>query len=146
MIVPVTRAVRDEQYEKWSPVAVTLGETTWTVEKYPHKFNLQSQLDQIKVVQAKDMVFAQTVINLYMFNNLDARRIIVDGERELVYMVNKGETVVIPPLPSWGRVKWIFTLGGKDNTSPILRFTFDNLKGEEGDDRPRKRKRTFGLF
>lgn len=125
-------------------MGVTLGENVWKVETET-SVNVGTQLPDIRICESRDMVFVQVVINLYLFNKLDARRILMEGERELVYMIKQGETVVIPPLPDFGRVKWVYTLGGTHNKDPLLRFTFDNVDVDiTGPNR--KRKRIWGLL
>lgn len=146
--VPLTRSVASAQYKKWQAVGVTLGENVWEVEVDP-PVHLGTQLPDIRVYEASDMVFAQVVINLFLFNKMDARRVLLEGERELVYMVNQGETVVIPPLPDFGKVKWVYTLGGTHNKDPLLRFTFDNVDvdlTETGRKRRRGLTDLYGLF
>ena len=143
--VPLTRSVGSSQYKSSATVGVTLGENAWEVEVNP-PVHLGTQLPDIRVCEARDMVFAQVVINLFLFNKMDARRIILDGERELVYMVNQGETVVIPPLPDFKRVKWVYTLGGTHNKEPLLRFTFDNTDVDLTEPSRKKRRKIWGLL
>lgn len=138
--IPITRTVVSTQYPKNQITAVTLNGATWTVGVDPG-VRLGTQLPDIRVMKpTEDVVFAQVVINLFLFNKLDARRVILDGERELVYMVKSGETVVIPPLPDFKRVWWVFTLGGTHNKDPLLRFTFDHVSNVPS---TRKRKRVW---
>ena len=145
--VPLTRSVGSAQYPGGTTtVGVTLGKNAWEVEVDP-RVHLRTQLPDIRIAEAEDMVFAQVVINLFLFNNLDARRVLLEGERELVYMIKKGETVVIPPLPDFGKVKWVYTLGGTHNKDPLLRFTFDNVDVDlTGNSRKRRRTGIWGIL
>jgi hypothetical protein len=133
--VPLTRTITEDTHRP--PLSVRLGDrenTVWEVEPAPQPPVL-TQLSDIKVT-GKDhkLSVAQTLINLFIFNKLDPRRVLVDSNREFVYLVKKGETIVVPPLPPHPNVRWIFTLG--TGACPIFRITFDC-----GEHAPGKRKR-----
>lgn len=126
-------------YTKDKITAVTLNKSAWVVGE-GRGVPLGTQLPDIRIMKpARDIVFAQVVINLFLFNKLDPRRIILDGEQELIYMIKQGETVVIPPLPDFKGVQWMFTLGGTRNKDPLLRFKFNDVI-DSSSNKKRKRK------
>lgn len=145
-LTPITRTVDSDHFPKCSPMGVTLGENNmWEIQNHKTDAAVVTPLSDIKVSNGiKDMVFAQVIINLFLFNKMDARRVVIVEEKEFAYPVKTGEEIVIPPLPDFERVKWVFTLGGPKNTTPLLRFTFDNVKTSETS-KKRKRK-NFLIF
>lgn len=133
--IPLTRTVNPDQYPP--PVAVTRSDGAWEVEPGTRP-NVLTQLPDIRVSGDRlEHSFVQTVINLYIFNRLDPRRVVARADKEFLYMVAPGETVVIPPLPPNPHVRWSFTLGTEGR--PVLRFTFDNE-----DEAPARKRRWLG--
>ena len=136
--VPITRTVLSTHYTKDKITTVTLNKSAWVVGE-GQGVSLGTQLPDIRILKpARDFVFAQVVINLFLFNKLDARRIVLDGEQELIYMIKLGETVVIPPLPDFKGVQWMFTLGGTRNKDPLLRFKFNDVINSHTSNKKRK--------
>lgn len=132
MIVPITRTVSSKDFDPLTPVKVTLKDNLWHIDTNP-TINIQTQLPSIKITKTtSDHQFALTLINLFVVNILDARRLLVVDSEEILYLVKPNESIIIPPLPAFHGLSWRFTLGNAQE--PVLRFTFNSNLG--------KRKRT----